>query len=210
MVNGRTKATLSILGLLTWDGTILDSFDTIGAPLAMESQNIKNEIIFQCSQLELMYPDLDFMKAEIQNWIAHRKSEWVKIYNALNAEYNPIHNYDRTEEIEDTEKVTETETSGETGSNSANGTITGANSSFDSADLYTNRKDESAETNSSEVNRTGNRGRDGSRGRNAHIYGNIGVTKTQEMIESEINLRKIDISDIIADEFKYRYCILIY
>lgn len=210
MVNGRTKAELSVLGLLIWDKTILDSFDTIGAPLATESQNIKNEIIFQCSQLELLYPDLDFMKAEIPNWISHRKSEWTKIYNALNAEYNPIHNYDRTEEITDTEKVTETETNNETGSGSASGTITGANSSFDSANLYTNRKDDSETESSSKLDRTGNRDRNGNRGRNAHIYGNIGVTKTQEMIKSEINLRKIDISDIIADEFKHRYCILIY
>ncbi len=46
---------------------------------------------------------------------------------------------------------------------------------------------------------------------NAHLYGNIGVTTSQQMLESEINLRqKINIYDVIAEIFFKELCVYIY
>lgn len=43
------------------------------------------------------------------------------------------------------------------------------------------------------------------------VSGNIGVTTSQQLIESELRLRLgYNLYDIIADEFKRRFCILIY
>ncbi|MBQ1571170.1 MAG: hypothetical protein IIZ78_08615 [Clostridiales bacterium] len=41
-------------------------------------------------------------------------------------------------------------------------------------------------------------------------YGNIGVTMTQQLIEAERNLVRFNIYDLIIDDFKQRFCVLIY
>jgi hypothetical protein len=46
---------------------------------------------------------------------------------------------------------------------------------------------------------------------NAHLYGNIGVTTSQQMLESEFKLRQnINIYDVIAEIFFKELCIYIY
>ena len=44
----------------------------------------------------------------------------------------------------------------------------------------------------------------------ARLYGNIGVTTTQQMIEAEREVVKFNIVDYIIGSFKKRFCILIY
>ena len=41
-------------------------------------------------------------------------------------------------------------------------------------------------------------------------YGNIGVTMTQQLIEAERDLVRFNIYDLIIDDFKQRFCVLIY
>ena len=41
-------------------------------------------------------------------------------------------------------------------------------------------------------------------------YGNIGVTMTQQLIQSERDLVRFNIYDLIIDDFKQRFCVLIY
>ena len=45
----------------------------------------------------------------------------------------------------------------------------------------------------------------------SHIHGNIGVTTSQQMLESELELAgKLNIYNIIIDSFKNRFCLLVY
>ena len=46
--------------------------------------------------------------------------------------------------------------------------------------------------------------------RSARMWGNIGVTTTQQMIEEERRISKFNITDYIIDSFKRRFCLLIY
>lgn len=43
-----------------------------------------------------------------------------------------------------------------------------------------------------------------------HAHGNIGVTTTQEMIRQQRNIELFNLYDIIIEDFKMRFCILIY
>lgn len=43
-----------------------------------------------------------------------------------------------------------------------------------------------------------------------HAYGNIGVTTSQQMITSELELRKLDVYHIIVREFARRFCLGVY
>lgn len=46
--------------------------------------------------------------------------------------------------------------------------------------------------------------------RTARMWGNIGVTTTQQMIEEERRVSEFNISDYIIDSFKRRFCLMIY
>lgn len=46
--------------------------------------------------------------------------------------------------------------------------------------------------------------------RNARMWGNIGVTTTQQMIEEERRVSEFNISDYIIESFKRRFCLLVY
>lgn len=46
--------------------------------------------------------------------------------------------------------------------------------------------------------------------RTARMWGNIGVTTTQQMIEEERRVSQFNITDYIIESFKRRFCLLIY
>lgn len=46
--------------------------------------------------------------------------------------------------------------------------------------------------------------------RAARMWGNIGVTTTQQMIEEERRVSQFNISDYIIESFKRRFCLLVY
>lgn len=123
---------------------------------------------------------------------------WVRLWNAITADYNPISNYDMTETFEETgnnsengsktsslthgEKIT---TNGDTtqstfGFNSGNAvpadTATGSQTEVHSGDDGTSETD--SKTGNHDVSHTLKRS------------GNIGVTTSQQMLESEYELRK--------------------
>ena len=43
-----------------------------------------------------------------------------------------------------------------------------------------------------------------------HAHGNIGVTTTQKLIREEREVDKFNLYDIIIEEFKVRFCVLVY
>ena len=47
--------------------------------------------------------------------------------------------------------------------------------------------------------------------REAHLYGNIGVTTSQQMLEQELEVApKLNVINYIIDSFKKRFCVLVY
>lgn len=136
--------------------------------------------------------------------------KWNKLYNVLNSEYNPIENYNRVENttinntgnettnenINNSEVLTGGHTNNNTNENthkvSAFNDETFSNDSNDinnSTDnfIYNNETKTNTATNSSSKNNTG------TNETHSTISGNIGVTTTQQMIVSEIELRKYNI-----------------
>lgn len=45
---------------------------------------------------------------------------------------------------------------------------------------------------------------------NIHAHGNIGVTTTQELIKEQRQIERFNIYDFIIDDFKMRFCVLVY
>ena len=136
---GMYKAKPRLVDLYTEDSTI---FANLTIPEGLESATANAIIMHECGELQTVFEDAAGLKAYLAPWSAAHALPWTRMLNALSAEYNPIHNYDRTDteiitdtetgtsETSDTETTTDSETSAitQTGSESENGSESGSGS----------------------------------------------------------------------------------
>lgn len=196
------KAWLSILGLYNYDNSI---FDLFVVPDEMNKELIINNILLECAEMEIIYPESDIMKNAIGLWSNKQLESWERMYKAMQLEYDPIYNYDRFEEWLDSNQSTAQSNSNTTANrngttkhqvNAFNSGITDSNS-----DTITNNDKDTTTTDSNNSNIGEHSG---------HLYGNIGVTTSQQMLQSEIDVSKFIVTDYIIDQFKERFCLLVY
>lgn len=99
------RATLSILGLYQREPTL---FDEMIIPEVLDKNTLIDNILYESASLEAYYPNPDFMKFMIGRWSFMNRSIWEKMLATTTLEYNPIYNYDRTEEWSENEKMNDT------------------------------------------------------------------------------------------------------
>lgn len=194
---------ISILGLLNANNTL---FDSMSLPDGVDRTRVVDQIVEDCAELEILFPDPDYMKYAITSWSARRLYSWTKLFATTNLTYNPIWNKDGT--------VTETET----GSNSAERKTSGEASNsgtnshkvrgFNESTLTESENNSVSNSGTSSENVKDDASHTVTRTREEH--GNIGVTTTQQMIKEEREISNFDIYQIIADDFKTRFCVMIY
>ena len=221
------RATLSILGLYKYRP---DVFDLFKLPEGVSLDSVRDNILMDLAELELLYPSGEFMKTAIGIWSSKQLPVWEKLYATTKLEYNPIHNYDRTEEWteQETGNRNESRTQIQKSNGESRGTVQNSgedtvksdvsafnettytpkelqtttlgteNTSSGTAKQTTDITDDTDENSSRNNTRTG------------RAFGNIGVTTTQQMIEAERNVVKFNIVDYIVEDFKKRFCLLIY
>lgn len=210
------RANLSILGLYNFDNTIMDGLiaalpkDPKTGDDLMDGSVLVNNILLECAELEICYPEPETMKEAISTWAQIRTTSWYRIYTALDAEYNPIHNYDRYEYIDHTYTpgagYSDTMTDPE-----YTDTVTEEKPGYNSNTLVTAGKNTAARTvqTNSSVTHTPD-GESDTDIYDNHLYGNIGVTTAAQMIQGELEIRRNDIYNIITNEFRRRFCLLVY
>lgn len=175
------RATLTIKGLYDYDPSL---FDGMAWPTGVNAGDVLPELTAELSELELVYPSAETMKATITSWSKSRVGAWNRIATALDAEYSPVENYDRYEDWSDT-------------ANSKGGYLNKI-AGFNVADQMRDQSSSEQSTDSGSEH-------------SGHIHGNIGVTMAQQMIDAELNLRaKNDMVHIIIAEFKQRFCLMVY
>lgn len=96
-------ANLSIMGLYQNDNTVLDLMEFPEDFTEAQKQNVKENILVECAELEFLYPAPLVAKNIIGIWSKKEVPYWDRVYKASLLEYNPIENYRRneTETIED-------------------------------------------------------------------------------------------------------------
>lgn len=211
---------LTISGLLDWDDTVLSGINgcinnTIfnlyydGYKMSVrtydEDDRVKNKIVYECGMLECIYQNPETLKNAVSQWVSANSYRWTKLYLTTLYKYDALYNYDRTEEYEDTD----TEIEKHTGSGNSNGN----SNSERKVGAYNNemqKAEENLSGGNSQFSQNGNRDATKTKKHRARMYGNIGVTTTQEMIESERRVSSFDIADIIANEFRQQFCISVY
>ena len=161
-------------------------------------------------------------------------NSWQRLYTSLTAEYNPINNYKMSESGTDTRGNTGTQSTQTThehsdtetpnltrtsnGTNDSSGGLYGFNSAESVPSDTTAGKSSSTDKQSGTVSRTGNESTVNTRTDNLnettkHMFtreGNIGVTTSQQMIESEIELRKKQFYNIVFNDIINYVCLHVY
>lgn len=88
------SATVSLLGLKRLNEGILGE---LVVPEGVDIELVKDNLLAETAELEVIYPDAVFMQAMIGRWSAKELPVWDRLYKTTLLEYNPIQNYDRKE-----------------------------------------------------------------------------------------------------------------
>lgn len=192
-------ATLSLIGLYNYDNTL---FDGLTLPAGINKDICVNEILRRCGEFELIYSDLDFNKSMIAQFGNKHNRTFTKWVEGLAEEFNPIHNYDRHEIYTDTHKSNAV-------SNSATSTSSNADRKVSAYDASTMQPKENETSGGSGTGSAVNSSNDEVK-HEAHLYGNIGVTTSTQMLEDFLRVERWNIYEHIADIFCDEFCIPVY
>ena len=198
-----------IRALIDYDPTIFDNFEPPEDPDGneLDPQLIIDHIIYKYGDAPLATPDPAVIKYYIGQWSTRRKPLWDRFYRAILAEYNPLENYDRTEKTTDylTHGHTVTTDDDLTNGLTVENTIAADNSSTyqpDSKSAHTGIDQRDISEKHTGIDK---------RDYDSHVYGNIGVTTSQQMLESEIDLiPRLDLCDFIANDFHEEFNLMVY
>lgn len=255
---------LTLLGLHRYsDG---DIWSELTFPEGIDKETAVNEILRQCSEFCVLYPDLDYLKAAIKAWGIKWYFTFDKWNKAINYDYEPLWNLDVKIDITDdgnkngrkngsksenttgstsettsgstTDGTTETTSGTTSATTDIDGTNTHQNAAYDSDEFKNAEKDIRDDTSTSSgtssgsktVSSTGSSSgsltgsttgsltgttsegwtEDDSNEHYEYRRGNQGVTKSQELLLDELNVRTWNLYDHIADIFAHEFCITMY
>lgn len=99
---GNSKLTL--IGLYNYDDSILENLNGPTSFSSDDMETLKMNLLSEVGEFEVLYSDFDFFKAMIGFWSKKNKPVWDHLWETTQYQYNPIHNYDRSE----TRSITET------------------------------------------------------------------------------------------------------
>lgn len=181
------RAFATVAGMYEYDNHLFDKWEI---PTGIDRDTLIQLTLTHTYNLAAIYIDWDFLQRAIGLWSKSNQYKWSKLLATTKAEYNPIENYDRKE------SYTTTDAGEATGTGNGTQYATAFNSD---ADKKTNRG-ESSSTSKTKATRAVE----------GTIHGNIGVTTTQQLLQSERDIANYNIYMQIVDDFKSEFCILVY
>lgn len=193
------EMTLTFEGLLAYDP---DIFEALSLPAGVDRSTVVDAIILKGTDRCVLWPSPASMRRALAVWSRLRLPAWQKMAEALAVTYDPLENYDRREEGGWTDQRDAEAASTGQMANSGTETAETSVSAYDTSG-YSPRAREvrtpatvqnqtASGTDSSTTERTFN---------NYRIHGNIGVTTSQQMLESELDLRsRWNLVEYIADQ----------
>lgn len=202
-----------------------EKFPTISAIFEKVSQNLKLFTIFTSSEMFSYFVnkfgERDFYKyydsenttsntnmvKQASDYIAlygkSHKYEYDKLVDTLSLEYNPIENYSMTEKGTDTRTPNITQTNKGTNTNTAgvDTAITTGKTTFDKSDSFINdtkTTNTGTNTDTQDIDTTVTTAGNEKTEHELTRSGNIGVTTSQQMIESERKLAMFSVVDLFV------------
>lgn len=217
------KAKITLLGFyefLQYDD--IDLFEFITLPDGLDKETLVGNILMRGGEFEVLFSNPEFFRRMIDIWSKKHYRTFDKWWTALNIEYDPLNNFDRYEEYEDirddkekTELDTKIDTTGKN-TTKTDGSINHNVSGFDTGAYTPKDQDVTNNTDTMEGEQhvknggSNNRKFDGNLKHKGHLYGNIGVTTSQQMLESELDISAWNIYEKITDLFLEEFVVYTY
>lgn len=197
---------------------VTDFFATSEIDVRLNAEDLTYTLIRRHGNAFPLITDSSALKLASDSWWKTHKNAIKKIIDALYAEYNPIENYDKTEDITRTNKGTRKDVGNETNDINIVHTISENEklnvSAFDSENYQPKEENTTSGTNTdkhdAKNNKTNTQTDDFTETLKNRTHGNIGVTTNQQMIESELQLRITNVYDRIIDSWAYDFTLGIY
>lgn len=200
-----------------------DLFAYLNLPNGLDKDTLTNTILLRGGEFEVLYSDPYFFQNMIKIWSDKYQRTFAKWYETLYTEYNPLHNFDRheeyTDDIAENEDINKIESvlADDTSNSSGTGNTNNLKSAYDANNYVPHDNSNSitsgSNTSNSTTNVNGSQDRDLVRQikHDAHLYGNIGLTTSQQMASDEVHLRlDYNIYELITDLFLSEFVIYIY
>ena len=229
-----SQAKITLIGIENYLNPEHSVFETMQLPEGIDKDTLIGAIILRCQEFELLYSDPDFLIAAVNIWSRKNYRIFDKWVKALDIQYDPLFNYDRTEEYTDTHAGDYSREGTSNGSGTNNNTT--VNNLTDTNDVTTTHSEKAYndtnyvgttqdvvdqdETHTGTVSDSGafsNIGTNSDSGKDnytnihkARLYGNIGVTTSQQMLQSELDIARWNLYEHIADLFCEEFCIMVY
>ncbi len=207
-----------------------DILEAVPLPEGLDPKVLAQLIIERSGSLYPFIQADTYLKRQIHNWFQTNYHNFERILLAINADYSPIENYDRTEERSINRLTRDNEHGSSNRSNSSS--LQSSTSSTTSGETTTQRAADNSETFknvSKDISSGSSSGSDSSSGNITEVesntragsgsedvsetlraHGNIGTTRNSEMVLDEIELRKYNIYEDIAARFEDKFLIAVY
>lgn len=212
----------SILAIYDYDPSIFEGlelpkisdltniYEMIDNPPELNKDLLIDNILMECAELSLVYPDPEDLKIMIRTWSRINQKNWADLYATLLYKYNPIWNKDGSYTDERVLSRADSGTANSSGSNTVNGDIRENVTGYDTNSYSPNTQQ--ITNNSGSFNQAG--ASTDSRDERETIKhtegGNIGVTSTQELINAQRETVEFNIYEYITRSFKKRFCMMVY
>lgn len=210
-----SSAKITLIGLYRWlNAENIDLFDAFKSlPEGIDKETLVNLILTEGGEFEPLYADANMMKGQIDLFVSQHMRTFTKWVKALAIEYNPIENYDRMEDWTDVNHNIESSTGNiknDSNGNSSSNNTDNTNNNVSAFDDYSMSPHDSSETSSnssanssanSSSNSITNGSSDGNSTHTGRTHGNIGVTTSQQMLQSELDIARFNIYQQICDLF---------
>lgn len=206
-----SSAKLTLIGCNAFFENIGDDlFKGLTLPEGLAKKTLTDNILLQGGEFEVLYSDPWALQNFISVWADREAATFKRWVDALAIEYAPLENYDRHEDWTDTLDSDGTSRTTGTNDTSTSGTVTTDVSAYDSSSYQPKDKVTSSETIDNDTTENNTSTLDNEGVHTGRIHGNIGVTTSQQMLESELDLGYWNIYSRITDMFLKEFCIMIY
>lgn len=182
-------------------------FDGVDLPDNLSADDFINTLLAQYGEMPVLYSHPPLLKSLIATWSNTSQYTWEHLAETLKAEYNPIENYDRSENSTDvingsmTTNVSNNATSNDTGKTQVYGYNDLTTPADDSASASTSASNSTSDSDGTTHTTTSH---------DSRVHGNIGVTTTQRLLQAEREVAMFNVYDEICRDFMKRFLIWVY
>jgi hypothetical protein len=187
-----------------------DLFKNLTLPEGLDKATLTDNILLRGGEFEVAYADPTAMQSLIGIWSRREQATFKRWVDALSIEYAPLENYDRYEHwTDEVDGTGSSESSGSVDTTSGD-TSELTKSAFDQAAYSPYEKTINDGTVGTTTSDTTGTTMSNDSEHDGRIHGNIGVTSSQQLLESELLLGYWNVYQKITELFLQEFVIPVY